>query len=883
MRPFRRRQFETEMDAELRFHIEARVEDLLRDGLPQGEAERRARAEFGGLEGTKEECRRSWGLNHLDDLRADLRLTFRMLGRNRGFAAVAIVSLALGIGANTAIFGLVDAVILRALPVRDPGSLVFLQAVGSEGANGGPPYPCFEWLRDRTTSFEGVAAFSRSTMELGIDGRREQASGVWVSGNLYSLLGVHPVIGRILSAADDQSVGVGGADGPVAVISRAYWEHRFGRDPAVVGRSIRVFDHTVVIVGVLPAEAMSPDPGRPIDIAVPMMLSDPVFLRDRGDWWLDVIARLRPGATTAQARAESDAIFQAYMADLQMSAAVRKIAFDRLELAPAAHGLDGIRKQFAIPLAMLTILAGLVLFAACVNVANLMLARSAAREREFAVRLAIGAGRGRLVRQTLTEGLVLVGASAALGIGLAAWGTSALAAAFAEGSRPIVLDLSLSGRMLLFTLVVSVLTELGFGVLPAFRAAHVAPVVGLGNGSRTVAGSRRALRVGRGLMILQVALSTVLLASSALFIRSLVGLQSVDLGFAHAGVLTMDVTPERSSFGKPEWTVMQQAILDRVRSIPGVTGASWSTMTPLNGRDRGSGVYVPGFVPHGPRDTEVHIVSVSPGFFETLGIPVLSGRAITSRDDGGAAKVAVLNRTAARFYFGDADPVGKRIAFERKNPVEYEIVGVVNDVKHESVRAGMARFVYLPIPQTIDRVNRLALAVRAPTSAGSLATLVQQEILRIGPSLLVANVQTLDRQIELTLLKERLVTMLSVAFGGLALLLACVGLYGTLAYTVARRTNELGIRMALGATRSQTMWLVLREGLTVAGIGIAIGVPAMLALGRLIRGLLYGVEPLDPLALGATAVLLVTFTILAGLVPARRAGALDPMGALRSE
>ena len=720
-------------------------------------------------------------------------------------------------------------------------------------------------------------------MELGIDGRREQASGVWVSGNLYSLLGVRPVIGRILSAADDQSVGVGGPGGPVAVISRVYWERRFGRDAAVVGRSIRVFDHTVVIVGVLPDDAMSPDPGRPIDIAVPMMLSDPLFLRDRGDWWLDVIARLRPGATAEQAGAESDAIFQAYMADVPMAAAVRKVAFDRLELAPAGHGQDGIRRQFANPLALLTILAGLVLAAACANVANLMLARSAAREREFAVRLAIGAGRGRLVRQTLTEALVLVGASAALGIALAAWGTNALGAAFAEGSRPIVIDLSLSGRMLLFTLLVSVLTGLGFGVLPAFRAAHVEPAAGLRNGSRTVAGSRRSLRVGRGLMILQVALSTILLASSALFIRSLVRLQSVDLGFVHTGVLTMDVTPERSWFGKPEWTVMQRTILDRVRAIPGVSGASWSTMTPLNGRDRGSGIYVPGFVPHGPRDTEVHIVSVSAGFFGTLGIPVLSGRAITSRDDGGAAKVAVLNRTAARFYFGDTDPIGKRIAFERENPVEYEIVGVVNDVKHESVRAGMAHFVYLPIPQTIDRINRLTLAVRSAASPGSLAGPVQRDVLAAGPSLLVANVQTMDRQIALTLLKERLVTTLSAAFGGLALLLACVGLYGTLAYAVARRTNELGVRMALGATRAETMWLVLREGLVVAVTGIAIGVPAMLMLARVVRGLLYGVEPFDPFALGATAVLLLGFTILSGLIPARRAGALDPMDALRAD
>jgi predicted permease len=893
MRISRRKRFEGDMDNELRFHIAAYVDDLVRSGIDRREAERRAGIEFGAVEAIKDECRQAWGLQRIDEFRADLRLSFRTLRRNPGYAAIAILSLALGIGANTAIFGLVDAVMLRILPVRDPGQLVFVENVGAQGPNGGPPYPCFELLRDKARSFTGMAAFSPSAMELVIDGGREQVRGLWVSGNFYELLGVRPLFGRTLTASDDVTIGKGGPDGPVAVISHAYWQQRFGGDRGVLGRKIQMFEHVVTIVGVMPPEFMSPEPGRPIDIAAPMMLSDPAMLRERGSWWLDIIARLKPGVRAEQAQVESDTLFQAYMTSVSMSTAVRKMAFDHIELPPAAKGMDRLRTQFSKPLTAMLILAGLVLLAACANTASLMLARATARQKEFAVRAAIGAGRGRLIRQTLTESLVLAGAGAALGVAIARQGEAALAVFFAEGNNKIIVDLSLNRRMLLFTLAVSVLTGLLFGLLPALRAARADPAAGLQIGSRTFAGSRNAMRLGRVLVVLQVALSTVLLAGAGVFIRSLRQLESVDLGFARDGILTMEVTPEKQLFGTPQWFGLQKDILNRVARLGGVRSVSWSTMTPLSGRNRGVIIDVPEFVPGSPADREIHLVSVSPEYFATFGVTVLRGRTFNARDDRIAPKVALLNQTAAHFYFGDVNPIGKKIALPRHavltsarpepSDPAYQIIGVVRDTIHGSLREQPVRFLYLPISQSVDRIGRMALAVHCSGDAMALAGVVQKQVQTVRSSLLITNVSTIEKQVQLSLIRERLVSTLSVGFGVLALLLACTGLYGILAYGVARRTSEIGVRMALGAASYSIVWTVLREALALAGIGILAGVPAALALARTARALLYGVEAFDPTAFECAVLLLLICSTVAGIVPARRASKLDPMSALRCE
>jgi predicted permease len=651
----------------------------------------------------------------------------------------------------------------------------------------------------------------------------------------------------------------------------------------VVGRAIHLFDHTVTIVGVMPPEIMSPEPGRPIDIAVPMMLSDPVKMRDRTALWLTIVARLKPAVSPEQARAESNALFQAFMADVRVPPEVHRRLFDHIELTPAAKGTGGLRRQFSQPLTAMMILSGLVLLAACVNVANLMLARAAARQREFAVRLAIGAGRNRLVRQTLTEALVLVGAGAALGIWVARQGQTALVAFFAEGNSQVILDLN--GRMLLFTLTIAVLSGLAFGILPALRASRVDPAAGLQGGSRGIAGNRVSLRLGRVLVILQVALSTVLLAGAGLFIRSLRELESVDLGFIREGILTMEVSPERQLFGTPQWLTEQTEILARVRRIPGVRSAGWATMSPFSGRDRGAVLDIPGFTPRSDNDRDVHLAALSPQYFETLGVPLLLGRTFTARDDATAMKVAILNETAARFYFANANVIGKkvRLANYPSRDLVYEIVGVVKDSRHDSLRERSRRSIYLPIPQSADRINRVALAIRCAGDPLQFAAPVRQEVQAVRSTVLIQNVATMEKQVRQSLRKERLITALATAFGALAVGLACIGLYGILAYAVTRRTNEIGIRMALGATRSEMVWLILRQAIALAVSGMILGIPAIFALGRVARALLYEVGPFDPTALACAFLILLVFAAIAGFVPARRAGRMDPMSALRWE
>jgi predicted permease len=495
-----------------------------------------------------------------------------------------------------------------------------------------------------------------------------------------------------------------------------------------------------------------------------------------------------------QARSESEALFKAYMADVQVSPEIRRLLFDHIELMPAARGLGGLRRRFSKPLTALMILAALVLLAACVNTANLMLAKAMARQRDFAVRLTIGAGRGRLIRQSLTESLALVGAGAALGLACSHLGETALAAFFAEGNNQIVLNLSLNIRVLLFTMGVALLSGLAIGIAPAMRAARVDPEAGLHGGSRGGSGSRVSVRLSRTLVVAQVALSTLLLADAGLFTRTLRELKSVDLGFARESILTMQVTPERQWFGAPEWLALESEILDGIRRIPGIRSAGWATMNPLSGRDRGAIVDVPGFTPRAETDKHVHLVGVSPDYFSTLGIPMLLGRPFTARDSASAPKVAIINETAARFYFGTANPIGRKVRFTNypNRDLLYEVAGVVRDVKHDSVREPAPRFIYVPLTQSPDRIGRLALAARCAGEPMAFAAAVRRQIQGVRSTLLINNVSTMERQLEEALLRERLITALSTAFGFVALALASIGVYGILAYTVARRTNESG-------------------------------------------------------------------------------------------
>jgi len=822
------------------------------------------------------------GLQRLDELCADLRLAFRTIRKSPGFAATAILSLALGIGTNTAIFSVLDAVMLRLLPVRDPGQLVFVQLSGTAG-HGGPPYPLFELIRDNAKSFEAVSAFGPGNMELTADRGRELARGVWVSGSLYEMLGITPVIGRNLSPHDDQVPGRGGPNGPVAVISRAYWQQRFDGDPAVIGRTIYLDDRAVTIVGVMPTETMSLEPGRPVDIAAPMMLADGSKLRDRSYLWLFAVARLKPEASLARATAESNTLLHAYMANVQIAPETRTRLFAHMDLAPAAKGLSSLRSRFSKPLTVLMILAGLVLLAACINMTNLMLARATARQRDFAVRLAIGASRGRLVRQNLTESLVLVGSGAALGIVLAGFGETALMSFF-SGGNAIALDVSINVRVLLFTLSLALLSGLALGIGPAMRAAHLDPAAGMQLGARSISGNRVSMTFGRALVASQVALSMVLLAGAGLFIRSLRQLESVDPGFARDGVLTMEVMPPRELMGSSQWLAMQSEILERIRRVPGVHAAGWTTANPLTLRGRGALIEVPGFIPQTETDKDIHLAAVSPEYFDTLGAPLLLGNGFSARDHGNAPKVAILNETAARFYFGNASAIGRKVRFTnyRSRDLLYEVVGVVKDIRY-NLREPVARFIYLPIPQHVEPIKQLALATRCSSNAIEFSAAIRQQIQSVRSTLVIENIFTMESLSDRAVFQERLVATLSAAFGIVAMVLAGIGLYGILSYGVTRRTNEIGIRMALGATRRGVVWAILREALGLCFAGIIIGAPVVLMVGQVAKALLYGVEPLDPLSLASAALLLLTFAALAAVLPGRRASLLDPSTALRRE
>jgi predicted permease len=884
MRFRRRKQFETEMDEELRLHIECHAEDLIRSGISREEARRLARIEFGSLESMKEDCRQAWGFRLLDEFRADIRLALRAMHRNPGFTAIGLLSLALGIGANTAIFGVVDAVLLRLLPVHDPNQLVFVQASGTAGRSG-PPYPFFELVRERATSFASMAAFSQSSMELETERGRELARGVWVSGSFYETLGVRPILGRTLTTSDDRRSSGDDSVAPVAVISRSFWMQRFGGDTDTVGQSVRIFKQSVTIIGVMPDETMSLEPGSPVDIAVPMMWSDPSMMRNRSSLWLNIVGRLKPGVAIEGARTEADVLFQGYMAGVQLSAEIRRMVLQRIDLSAAGQGLGGLRNRFLKPLTVLMLLAGLVLLAACVNISSLLLARATARQREFAVRLALGASRARLIRQSLTEAMALVGIGTILAIPLAMWSHQALSAYFADGTSSIILDLSVNGRVMAFTVAVAALSGFTLGIIPALRASGLHPALGIHGGSRGIVGNRTTIRFGRVMVVIQVALSVVLVSGAGLFVRSLKQLESVDLGFRREGILTMEITPEREMFGTTQWLNLQTELLDRVRRIPEVRSAGWTSMSPFSGRDRGAVVEPAGFTPRIETDKHIHLAAITPDYFSTIGLPLLLGRGFDIQDHGTAPKVAILNETAARFYFGDGGAIGKTIRFTNYPSREliYEVVGIVKDAKHDGIRDTAMRFIYVPIPQSLDRINRLALVVRLDGRPSSAVTSIREQIQRVSSTLLITNVATMEQQVGRTLQQERLIATLSAAFGAVALLLSAIGLYGVVAYSVSRRTSEIGIRMALGASRASMVRMILREGLTLAAVGIATGLPVVWLVAGLAKALLYGVTPFDPLTLATTALLLLAFSILAAVVPAMRASLLDPSSALRTE
>ena len=879
-----KRRIDDDLNDEVHSYIEMLTERRVQNGESHEEARRQALIELGGAEQVKEKVREKRIGHFLETILQDLRYGIRVLAKSPVFTAVTVLTLALGIGANTAIFSLIDAVLLKTLPVKQPEQLFFVNNVGRQGGGGAPPYPCFELFRDHNHFLSGIAAFtSLGQAKIKIDGHLEEANTQIVSGSYFSLLGVEPVIGRTFTASDDSVIGKGGPDGPVAVIGYEYWKRRFNGDPSVIGKSIQNDSQTITIIGVSQQGFHGMTPGREVDISIPMMLGGP-DLSESGSWWFSAVARIKPGTSTEQARVELDSIFQGYMDKLGETQSLRQDYFDHIEFTPAGRGKDSLRRDYSEPLRILMIVVVLVLLIACANVANLLLARSNARRKEFAVRLSLGASRRRLIRQIITESLLLVGLGGLFGVVLAQWCDGLLLSLMSTGESEIKLDLNVDGRLLLFAFGLSLLTGLIFSAAPALQSTRVDLGPELKQTTTSAAHRRSRMLLGKGLVVIQVALSLVLLVGAGLFLRTLQNMKSFDAGFRPQGVLTMRLEPASNDALPTQSVVMNREILTRVQSLPGIVTASFSSLTPMDGRKRGVMVTIPGFIPPADRDTVVTLNHISSDYFKTLGIRLLQGRQFSEADTETAPKVCMLNQSAATFYFGNKNPIGAMVSFSRPHkPQPYEVVGVVKDVKQYSLREDIPRTVYIPLSQKVDQAVVPTLSLVTNGNPSNFIIPVQNEIKAIAPDILVTNVFTLDQRLNQTLILERLVASLANVFGLLALSLTCIGLFGVMSYEVSRRTHEIGIRLAIGARPGEVVRMVMRETVLLVVIGAAIGLGISLITGRYISSLLFGLAPNDPLTIAIAVLSSCTIATLAGYIPARKASRVDPMVALRYE
>jgi predicted permease len=822
----------------------------------------------------------------------DIRHVSRSLRRTPTFVAVVVLTLGLGIGANTAIFSLMDQVLLRPLPVRDPGSLVLLDGPGAfMGRTFNAmtfSYPMYQDFRDRNEVFSGVIGRFGTSMTVSWHGEAERANGELVTGNYFETLGVRPALGRVFNAADDRTPGAH----PVAVLSHGYWTRRFGGDPAVLHQSVTVNGHPLTIVGVSAPGFTGLQVGIAADVMVPMMMKaqmTPTWndLDNRRSRWLNVMARLKPGVSPEQAATAMNVLYrQINEAEIQTlpnaSANFReRFLTKRLQVLPGHRGLSDLRQQFSTPLLVLMGMVGVVLLIACANVANLLLARTTSRHREIAVRLALGAGRGRIVRQQLVESGLLALGGTLVGILIATWTGDMLLSALP--GDPAVRNISAQPdwRVAAFALALAVTTALIFGLAPAFQATRATVTTTLKDEAGSVAGGGRQARLRRALVIGQVAMSMLLLAGAGLFARSLFNLKSIDPGFRVESLIAFSVDPSLSGYDPARTRSYYLRMQEELAAIPGVSAASLSQLGTLTGNDWRMTVRVIGYEPKEGEDMNPNVDGIGPRYFETLGIPLVAGREFTERDTLPGPRVAIVNETMARYFFGQETAVGRRLRFGLIDE-DVEIVGVVKDVRALQLRTEAPRFVYLPYLQQPD-TTQMTVYVRAAGDPGGAAAAVRQTAQRLDPNLPIFDMKSMAVQVDESLFAERMVAVLSIAFGVLAAVLAAIGLYGVMSYAVARRTREIGIRMALGAERSRVLWMVLREVAVLAAAGIVGGSVTALWLTRRVETQLFGISPNDPMTLVGAAVLLGVVALVAGYIPARRATTIDPMLALRTE
>ncbi len=828
---------------------------------------------------------------------ADLRLALRGLRRSPLFSVVAILSLALGIGANTAIFTLIDQILLRKLPVKAPEQLVMLYQQGSHnGSNMGPrmhSYPLYQDLQKRAEPLAEVLCRRLVPASLSIDNRTERVEAEMVSGNFFTLLGVQPAIGRVFNSQEDDQTYQGH---PVVVLSYDYWATRFAQDPTVIGKKILVNDYPMTIVGVSARGFAGIDPAQSPQIRVPVQMKPAmvpdwewVHLDDRRARWVQVFGRLKPGYTVETAQGPLQGLFtqiRSYEMTLPAAKDWSQYSRDqfmkgRLVVTSATMGYSGLRNDFSTALVVLMCMVGLVLLIACANVANLLIARGFMRQRELAVRLSLGASRRRLVRQLLVESLVLSFAGGIAGTGLAVVLTRVLLSMVPADSQPLLVNAHPDFRILTFTLVLTFVTGLVFGLLPALRASRPDPWTTLKDTMGSIAGTGGSLFLRKGLVTAQVALSFLLLFGAGLFVRSLQNLKTTDPGVALDNLVTFQLSPALSGYDEPRAVQFYQDLLERLRSAPGVKSAAMAAVPILSGNEWDSSTSVEGHAPADGEDMQAFMNALSPGYFETMKIPILEGRDFRLSDVKDESRVAIVNRRFAEHFFKGRSAVGKRLGRGTgpKVKLDVEIIGVVADSLYEGPREGVRRQVFVP---NWGR-NSAAFYVRTATGSASAYNLIRNEVKQLNASMPVYELKTLEAQLDQTLLTDRLIAMLSAGFGLLATLLASIGLYGVMAFVVARRRKELGIRLALGAQPTLVIWMVMREVLLLLCIGLAVGIPAAMGLGQLVSAQLYGIQPRDPWIAGWTMILLTVVSALAGLIPAHRASRIDPILALRHE
>jgi macrolide transport system ATP-binding/permease protein len=912
----RRRGKEDELREELQFHLEEEAEERQAQGLADEEARRAARREFGNLALVQENTRAAWGWTVLEQFLQDFRYAVRTMLINKAFTALAALSLALGIGANTAIYSFMDAILLRSLPVSDPKSLVVLnwhaKPVGRDfvmhGMSGNTyddpnsgttagifPYPAFELFRKNDAVFSSVFAHCQywqvRILNVAVKGQADLAAGWNVSGDYFGGLGVPPAAGRLINPYDDRA----GAPA-VAVVSYGFSQRRFGGAANAAGQPILIDNLPFTVVGVTPPEFFGVDPAAAPDVYLPMHTNElvgaghqfgfrPAVYLERNEYWVDVMGRLRPGVSVAQAQAALAPAFHQWVASTATNDKERA-NLPELVVTQGAGGLDTLRRRYSKPLYVLLTLVGLILVLACANVANLLLARAAARRREMALRLSVGAGRFRIVRQLLTESVLLASLGGALGVLLAIWGIRFLTLLLANGEESFTLHADLNWHVLAVAVGLSLLTGVLFGLAPALQSTRVdlMPALKEIRGGQPVA-RRLFRRVGLSqvLVTVQIGISLLMLVAAGLFVRTLSNLESIELGFNRQNLLLFQVDARKAGHKDPEIVAFYADLRRRFSSVPGVRSVSLSEDSLIAG-EHGLPIGVSGAEPNDAN----RILTVGPAFFTTMQISIVAGRDFKEGDRAGSPPVAVINQVFAKANFGNRNPLGQHVILREGGDAsrlarDMEIVGVSSNARYGRLTKKIPPVVYMPYDQGYPQPNQMVYELRTSGAPLRYVNAVRERVRQADARVPVSEIRSQVEDIDQRINQEIIFAKLCTGFAILALVIACVGLYGTVSYNVARRIGEIGIRVALGAQRGRVVWMVLREVCVVAAVGLAISVPIASVTSKLVESFLYGMKPNDPLALTLAVVILLSAAILAGYVPARKASRIDPMVALRHE